>query len=111
MTEPRWKNLVDKLLRLAAPDSGATEPERATARSKINQILENHPDAQAIREYRPVREFTLGDLRRMKRANISTDGHWEGDTLEGAIRTMVQDYARRLAQQRKLAAPVKRLDA
>jgi len=92
---PRWKSLVDDLLRLAQ-DDGATEDERATARLKIRQILERHPEAEQIRQYEPVREFTFGDVGYMKRNNIPLEGSWTGATLEEAALSMVTDYRRRI---------------
>ena len=99
MAEPKWKKLVDDLLRLAQ-DDGATEDERNVARLKLAQVLEKHPDAEQIEQYEPLREFTLGDLRAMKRAGISTDGSWTGRTLEDALYLMVSDYGQRLAMYR-----------
>lgn len=99
MAQTRWQKLVDDLLRLAQ-DDGATEDERATARLKLAQVMENHPHAQEIRQYKPVQEFTLGDLRRMRQQGISTAGHWEGQTLEEAMYLMVSDYGQRLAAYR-----------
>lgn len=95
MAQARWKKLVDDLLRLAQ-DAGATEDERNTARLKLAQVLEKHPDAQEIEQYEPLREFTFRDFREMKRRGIYTGGSWTGATLEDAVAMMIADYRRRL---------------
>ena len=99
MTEPRWQRTVDNLLRLAQ-DDGATPSERETARRKIQLILERHPEAEQIRQYPPMREFTLGDVGFMKRNGISLEGSWTGRNLEEAAQLMIAEYRRRIAQHR-----------
>ena len=96
MAEPRWQRTVDSLLRLAQ-DAGATDAERETARRKIRLILERHPEAERIRQYPPMREFTLGDVGFMKRNGISLEGSWTGGNLEEAARAMIAEYRRRIA--------------
>jgi len=99
MTEPRWQRTVDNLLRLAQ-DDGATPSERETARLKIRLILERHPEAEQIRQYPPMREFTLGDVGFMKRNGISLEGSWTGRNLEEAAQLMIAEYRRRITQHR-----------
>lgn len=97
MVKDRWQPKVDALIRLAQ-DKGATDHERVVARLKLAEILENHPEADQIAQYGPVREFTFGDLRHMKTQGIPTTGHWEGTTLEDTLQKMVADYRRRIVE-------------
>ena len=103
MNRDRWQPKVDALLRLAQ-DKGATPAERETAREKLAQILREHPQAQEIRQYEPVRRFTMDDLAFMKQHDISTDGSWTGGNLSEALQLMVADYAGRIGQHRPLRA-------
>lgn len=98
MVADRWQSKVDALIRLAHPDSGATPAERDTAQRKLREILRNHPQAERIRQYGPVREFLTTDLVWMKRHGISVEGSWTGRNLEEAARTMVADYWRRIVE-------------
>lgn len=105
MTKDRWQTKADALIRLADDQRG--KPEGDVARAMLLKIINNHPESFA---YQPLidfaeREFTLGDLREMRQQNVSTDGRWTADTLDGAIKMMVADYKRRLGARR-----VKRLE-
>jgi hypothetical protein len=113
MTDPKWQRIVDSLLRLIQDDA-ATDGERATARRKLNLILEKHSKAQEIRQYGPVQDFTFADVRRMREQGISTDGRWTGRTLEDALALMVRDYQKRLgghrSKQRELESMVAQIE-
>ena len=91
----RWKNKIDALLRLAEDQRG--KPEGELAREKLDRILRMYP---LVRQYQPVQEFMMSDLRYMKEHGISTDGHWEGDDLNGAMAAMIEDYRRRIESRK-----------
>ena len=92
----RWQPKIDALLRLAE-DKGATDAERETARSKLAQILREHPEAETIRLYEPVRRFTMKDVAFMREHGISAEGSWTGRNLGEAVGLMVAEYERRIA--------------
>lgn len=96
MPKDRWQTKADALIKLADDQCG--KPEGDLAREKLLAIINAHPESFA---YQPLidfaeREFTLSDLREMRQQNISTDGRWMANTLDGAIKMMVADYKRRL---------------
>ena len=90
----RWKRKVDALILLAEDQAG--KPEGDLAREKLRAILDKHPEA---RQYELVKQFMMGDLTRMRRAGISTDGSWTGRNLAEALALMTADYAQRLRKQ------------
>jgi len=96
----RWKRRALALARLAEDQKG--KPEGESAARKLSQILERYPEA---REYEPIAEFTMGDLRSMRDKGISTEGRWTGESLEDAIAVMIRDYRERIAA----SGPRKRL--
>ncbi len=92
----KWQRKVDALIRLADDQRG--KPEGDLARQKLTEILNKHPEA---REYPPIlvlaeRDFTMMDLRAMKRRMISTAGSWTGRSIEEALEIMIDDYRARL---------------
>jgi len=99
MPKDRWQPKVDALLRLAE-DKGATAAERETAREKLALILTTHPEATTIRQYEPVRQFTMRDVGFMRKHGISTDGEWAGRNLHEAVAVMAADYRQRIAEFR-----------
>lgn len=95
-TVNRWKRKAAALAQLAEDQRG--KPEGDLARQKLLEIINNHPEAA---NYEPVRELaqrdiTLGDVARMKRDGISTEGRWEGATFIEAYAAMVADYWQRI---------------
>lgn len=87
----RWKRRALALARLAEDQRG--KPEGESAARKLRHILERYPEA---REYEPLAEFTMSDLRFMRAKGISTEGRWEGESVEDAIAVMIGDYRRRI---------------
>ena len=92
----RWKRKAEALARLAEDQQG--KPEGVLARQKLLEVIEKHPEAAS---YGPVVELGHHDVEwimtgahfvQMKRAGVDTTGEWTGDTLEDAIKAMMEDY-------------------
>jgi hypothetical protein len=96
MTQNRWQRKAEALARLAEDQRG--KPEGELARQKLLEIINRHPGGA---QYEPIVELARRDidwvmtgahLVEMKQADISLDGTWKADTMEGAIKVMVRDY-------------------
>lgn len=103
MTQTRWQRKAEALARLAEDQRG--KPEGELARQKLLEIINKHPEAA---DYEPIIELARRDidwvmtgthLVEMKQADVSLDGKWEGDTMEGAIKAMVRDYQYRYLER------------
>lgn len=96
MTESHWKRKARALARLAEDQRG--KPEGDLARAKLLEIIGKHPEAK---DYEPVKvliekDLTMRDIAMMHRDGISTDGRWEGESLQDAIAIMQADYRARI---------------
>ncbi len=103
MTQNRWQRKAEALARLAEDQRG--KPEGELARQKLLEIINKHPE---VADYEPIVELARRDidwvmtgahLVEMKRADISLDGKWKADTMEGAIKAMVRDYQYRYLER------------
>lgn len=102
MSESHWKRKARALARLAEDQRG--KPEGDTARQKLLEIIQRHPEA---RDYEPVKtlikkDLTMRDISEMRHAGISTDGEWTADDLHTAIKLMEADYRERIARSKRL---------
>lgn len=90
-----WKRKAIALAKLAEDQRG--KPEGETARRKLLEIINKHPEVVQLEE---VKQLTLADLGQMKRRGISLAGSWTGNDLQDAIRLMEEDYRQRMAESR-----------
>lgn len=93
----KWQPKIDGLILLAEDQAG--KPEGELAKEKLRRILCRFPELAM--QHTPFgdyadRTFTLRDLRKMQRLNISTGGVWQGRNLDEAMAMMVADYKQRL---------------
>lgn len=100
MAENHWKRKAKALARLADDQRG--KPEGDTARAKLLEIINKHPEA---RDYQPIKQLiendlTMRDIAMMRREGISTDGKWTGENLHEAIAVMQADYRLRIKRHR-----------
>lgn len=87
----RWKRKAIALAKLAEDQHG--KPEGETARRKLLEIINKHPEATQLDE---IKRLALADLGKMKRHGISLAGSWTGKDLQDAIR--LEDYRQRIAE-------------
>lgn len=92
----RWKKVAGDLARLAEDQAGHPEGDRA--REKLAYILAKYPEA---RDYGPVRQFMLSDLREMMHEGVDTSGSWTGRNLQEALQMMTAEYRVRLEANRR----------
>ncbi len=101
----RWKRVAQGLARLAEDQRGT--PEGQAARDKLRVILEKYPEAC---EYEPLRRFTAADLAYLVRNDVPTEGRWEGQNPEDALRKAFAELGWRVDEHRRGKADWKEIE-
>ncbi len=102
----RWKRVAEGLARLAEDQRGT--PEGEAAGRKLRAILAKYPQA---RDYEPVRQFTMADLRYILRhADVSTEGRWDGQSPDDALRKAFAELGLRVDAHREATVTRKEID-